>query len=134
RGPPAAGTRRAGPARSPGGRPRTWRTPPRTQRRMTDWCKDGRLTRDSAVASARRAARRAGLFVSGDLAEALGRVASDEGIAADLLGGPDGLERLCEKSKAASDLVRLATDPVYAHLRWRTDVRRSGSGMTRRVP
>lgn len=107
--------------------------PPRTQRRMADWCREGRLTRDSAVASARRAARRAGLFVSGDLAEALGRVASDEGIPADLLSGADGLERLCEKSKAASDLVRLATDPIYAHLRWRTELRHSGSGMTRRV-
>lgn len=108
--------------------------PPRTQRRMTEWCKEGKLTRDIAVASARRAARRAGLFVSGDLAEALGRVASEEGIPADLIAGPDGLERLCEKSKAASDLVRLATDPVYAHLRWRGELRRAGSGMTRRAP
>jgi hypothetical protein len=106
--------------------------PPRTQRRMTEWCKDGRLTRESAVASARRAARRAGLFVSGDLAEALGRVASEEGIPAELLGGADGLERLCEKSRAAADLVRLATDPVYAHLRWRSELRRVGAGMTRR--
>jgi hypothetical protein len=107
--------------------------PPRTQRRMTEWCKEGKLTRDIAIASARRAARRAGLFVSGDLAEALGRVASDEGIAPDLLAGPDGLERLCERSKAASDLVRLATDPVYAHLRWRTELGRPGSGTTRRA-
>jgi hypothetical protein len=101
---------------------------------MTEWCKEGKLTRDIAVASARRAARRAGLFISGDLAEALGRVASEEGISADLIAGPDGLERLCEKSKAASDLVRLATDPVYAHLRWRAELRRAGSGMTRRLP
>jgi hypothetical protein len=106
--------------------------PPRTQRRMTEWCKDGKLTRESAVASARRAARRAGLFVSGDLAEALGRVASEEGIPAELLGGPDGLERLCERSRAAFDLVSLATDPVYAHLRWRSELPRSRAGMTRR--
>lgn len=108
--------------------------PPRTQRRMSEWCKEGKLTRDMAVASARRASRRAGLFVSGDLAEALGRVASEEGIVADRIAGPDGLERLCEKSKAASDLVRLATDPVYAHLRWRSGSRRAASGMTRRAP
>jgi hypothetical protein len=106
--------------------------PPRTQRRMTEWCKDGKLTRENAVASARRAARRAGLFVSGDLAEALGRVASDESIPVELLSGPDGLERLCERSTMAADLVRLATDPVYAHLRWRAELRRSGAGMTRR--
>jgi hypothetical protein len=107
--------------------------PPRTQRRMTEWCKEGKLTREAAVASARRAARRAGLFVSGDLAEALGRVASEEGIAPDLIAGPDGLERLCERSRAASDLVRLASDPVYAHLRWRAELRRGNSGL-RRAP
>jgi cellulose synthase operon protein C len=106
--------------------------PPRTQRRMTEWCRQGKLTREAAVASARRAARRAGLFVSGDLAEALGRVASEENIPAELLGGSDGLERLCERSPTAADLVRLATDPAYAHLRWRSELRRPGAGMTRR--
>jgi Tfp pilus assembly protein PilF len=95
--------------------------PPRTQRRMAEWCKDGKVSRDSAVASARRAARRAGLFACGDLAEALGRLVSDEGMSPDVLGGPMGLERLCEASRAATDLVRLATDPVYAHLRWRSE-------------
>jgi hypothetical protein len=102
--------------------------PPRTQRRMTEWCKDGKLTRESAVASARGAARRAGLFMSGDLGEALGRVVSDEGLGGDLPSGADGLERLCERSKAAADVVRLAIDPVYAHLRWRAD----GAGTPRR--
>jgi tetratricopeptide (TPR) repeat protein len=106
--------------------------PPRTQRRMAEWCKEGKLTRETAVASARRAARRAGLFVSGDLAEALGRVASDESIPAELLAGSDGLERLCEKSTTAADLVRLATNPVYAHLRWRSELRRAGAGLTRK--
>jgi hypothetical protein len=43
---------------------------------MAEWCQSGQLSREVAMASARRAARRAGLFVSGDLAEALGRVAS----------------------------------------------------------
>jgi hypothetical protein len=106
--------------------------PPRTQRRMTEWCKDGKLSRENAVASARRAARRAGLFVCGDLTEALGRVVSDEGIPRDVLAGPSGLERLCEASKAAADLVRLATDPVYAHLRWRSDLPRPGADVIRR--
>jgi hypothetical protein len=96
--------------------------PQRTQRRMAEWCKDGKLSRESAVASARRAARRAGLFACGDLTEALARVVADEGIPRDVLGGPLGLQRLCEASKAASDLVQLATDPVYAHLRWRSEL------------
>ncbi|MEY4551411.1 MAG: hypothetical protein RL685_7606, partial [Pseudomonadota bacterium] len=39
--------------------------PPRTQRLMTQWCREGRLTREVAVAAARRAARRAGLFAAG---------------------------------------------------------------------
>jgi tetratricopeptide (TPR) repeat protein len=106
--------------------------PPRTQRRMTEWCKEGKLTRDSAVASARRAARRAGLFASGDLGEALRRVAADEGIEAGLLAGPEGLSLLCERSKAAADLVRLAADPVYAHLRWRGALAETSADLTRR--
>jgi Tfp pilus assembly protein PilF len=93
--------------------------PPRTQRRMSEYSSNGKLTRESAVAGARRAARRAGLFVSGDLAEALGRVVADEGLPRELLGEEQGLARLCEASRAAADLVRLASDPVYAHLRWR---------------
>ncbi len=106
--------------------------PPRTQRSMIEWCKEGKLTRELAVASARRAARRAGLFASGDLVEALARVAGEEGIEPTLLRGPEGLVRLCAKSAAAADLVRLATDPVYAHLRWRPELGRHGAGTTRR--
>lgn len=106
--------------------------PPRAQRRMTEWCKEGKLTRESAVASARRAARRAGLFASGNLGEALRRVAADEGIEASLLAGPEGLVRLCEQSRAAADLVRLAADPVYAHLRWRGALAGASVGVSRR--
>jgi hypothetical protein len=86
---------------------------------MSEYSSNGKLTRESAVAGARRAARRAGLFASGDLAEALGRVVADEGLPRELLAEHDGLARLCEASRAAADLVRLACDPVYAHLRWR---------------
>ncbi len=99
---------------------------------MTEWCKEGKLTRESAVASARRAARRAGLFACGDLGEALRRVAADEGIDRELTRGADGLLALCERSKAAADLVRLATDPVYAHLRWGTELAHSVPGLERR--
>lgn len=106
--------------------------PRRTQRLMTEWCKDGKLTRELAVTSARRAARRAGLFASGDLVEALARVVAEEGIDQSLLSGSDGLARLCAKSLAAADLVRLAVDPLYAHLRWRPEVVRPGAGLTRR--
>jgi len=107
--------------------------PPRTQRLMTEWCKEGRLTREMAVAAARRAARRAGLFASGTLGVALARVVAEEGIDASLLKGPEGLARLCARSPAASDLVRLACDPLYAHLRWRTDgARTDAAPITRR--
>jgi hypothetical protein len=107
--------------------------PPRTQRLMTEWCKAGRLTREMAVAAARRAARRAGLFASGTLGVALARVVAEEGIDASLLKGPEGLARLCARSPAASDLVRLACDPLYAHLRWRTDGAQTGAApITRR--
>jgi tetratricopeptide (TPR) repeat protein len=106
--------------------------PQRTQRLMIEWCKDGKLTRDWAVASARRAARRAGLFAAGNLGVALGRVVADEGIDPTLLEGGAGLARLCARSLAAADLVRLACDPVYAHLRWRPAPTRLGAGLTRR--
>ena len=88
------------------------------------------MTRELAVAAARRAARRAGLFASGTLGVALGRVIAEEGIDADVLEAPEGLARLCARSPAASDLVRLACDPVYAHLRWRVEAVRAG--VTRR--
>jgi hypothetical protein len=103
---------------------------PRTQRQMTQWCREGRLTRELAVAAARRAARRAGLFASGTLGVALGRVIAEEGIDPGLLQAPDGLSRLCARSPAASDLVRLACDPLYARLRWRPEPARVG--ITRR--
>jgi hypothetical protein len=106
--------------------------PQRTQRLMIEWCKDGKLTRDWAVASARRAARRAGLFAAGHLGVALGRVVADEGIDPALLEGGAGLAQLCARSPAAADLVRLACDPVYAHLRWRPASTRPGAGLTRR--
>jgi tetratricopeptide (TPR) repeat protein len=106
--------------------------PQRTQRLMIEWCKDGKLTRERAVASARRAARRAGLFAAGDLSVALGRVVTEEGIDPALLDGDAGLSLLCVRSPAAADLVRLACDPVYAHLRWRPDAMRPGAGLTRR--
>jgi predicted outer membrane lipoprotein len=107
--------------------------PPRTQRLMTQWCREGRLTRELAVAAARRAARRAGLFAAGTVGVALGRVIAEEGIDAVVLKGPEGLARLCARSPAASDLVRLASDPSFAQLRWRPDGVRAGvAPVTRR--
>jgi hypothetical protein len=105
---------------------------PRTQRMMIEWCKEGKLTRELAVASARRAARRSGLFASGDLGVALSRVVAEEGIDSAQLAGPGWLARLCAKSAAAADLVRLACDPMFAHLRWCTEPTRPGAGLTRR--
>jgi hypothetical protein len=106
--------------------------PPRTQRLMTEWCREGKLTRELAASAARRAARRAGLFACGSLGVALGRVIADEGIDPSVLREREGLGRLCARSPAASDLVRLACDPLYAHLRWRTESPPPGGPITRR--
>lgn len=91
--------------------------PARTQRYMTEWCASGAVSQDVAVAAARRAARRAGLFASADVRVALGRLrtgasrsrASHE---------PPGLSALCQQSTEAADLLLLACDPAFARLRW----------------
>jgi hypothetical protein len=99
---------------------------------MSEYSSDGKLTRENAVAAARRAARRAGLFLSGDLAEALARVVADEGLPSELLRDESGLARLCDASRAAADLVGLACDPAYAHLRWRSQVSAAPHAVSRR--
>jgi hypothetical protein len=99
--------------------------PARSQRRLRELCDDpAALSYEAALASAKTAARRAGLFVAGDLAVALRETCADENIPAHLLLPPNGFSALCSSSPAVADLVRLATSPEYAEMRWQ--VRASG--------
>ncbi|HEY6560437.1 MAG TPA: hypothetical protein VI072_24300, partial [Polyangiaceae bacterium] len=96
--------------------------PARSQRRLRELCSDpSALSYEAALASAKTATRRAGLFVAGDLAVAVRETCADENIPADLLAAPNGLSALCSSSPAVADLVRLATSPEYAETRWQVN-------------
>jgi cellulose synthase operon protein C len=93
--------------------------PARSQRRLRELCDvPAELEYDAVLAGARRALRRAGLFVAGDLRVALRETCAEEGIDSDLLARQDGLSELCQASPHVRDLVSLATNPVYAESRW----------------
>ncbi len=105
--------------------------PARSQRRLRELCDEpGALDYDTAMATARRAVRRAGLFVTGDLAVALAEACADESIAPKSLSEPNGLSALCSASPAVADLVRLAASSEYAEARWQAAPRRHGGGRT----
>jgi hypothetical protein len=95
-----------------------WQTiPARDQRRLRQLCEDpGRMSYEDALRSARRAARRAGLFVSGDLGASLQRMAGDRegGAAADT----QELVRICRGTAGGRDLFGLAIGPEFAEMRW----------------
>lgn len=94
--------------------------PARSQRRLRELCQDPSASSiDVALRSARRACRRAGLLRSGNLLDALTRCAREESFP--LLSerpAPAALARYCERSGAALDLLRLASSPEYAEVRW----------------
>ena len=105
--------------------------PTRSQRRLRELCDEpGALDYDAAMATARLAVRRAGLFVTGDLGVALAEACADESIAPRSLSEPGGLSALCSASPAIADLVRLAVGSEYAEARWQPGSRRQGSGRT----
>ncbi|NUP04568.1 MAG: hypothetical protein HOW73_00725, partial [Polyangiaceae bacterium] len=91
---------------------------PRAERRLRDLCELGPLDPAIGRSMARRAMRRAGLFASGDLGLALRLLAHEEGRAEDETSGGGVLERACEQSAEATDLVRLATRMEFAEARW----------------
>jgi tetratricopeptide (TPR) repeat protein len=97
-----------------------WQTiPGRDQRRLGQLCEnvDG-LGYEAAVRAARRAARRAGLYVSGDLAVGLRRITSGEhegGLPPD----SEDLARTCAATAGGRDLFGLAISPEFAEMRWR---------------
>jgi hypothetical protein len=93
--------------------------PARAQRRLRELCEqDEAFDYDSLVAVARQAARRAGLFICGDLRVSLRECCAEEGLNFNALASREGLAELCDKSTAIADLVCLATSPVYAQTRW----------------
>jgi len=105
--------------------------PTRSQRRLRELCDEpGALDYDAAMATARLAVRRAGLFVTGDLGVALAEACAEEGIAPRSLSEPGGLSVLCSASPAIADLVRLAVGSEYAEARWQPGNRRQSGGRT----
>jgi hypothetical protein len=103
--------------------------PARSQRRLRELCDDpSRIEYEAARSAARQAVRRAGLFVSGDLAVAVRETCSEIGVSTWGLDAPSGLAALCTASPAVADLVRLATSPEYASTRWQQQRGRQPSG------
>jgi cellulose synthase operon protein C len=103
----------------------------RAQRRLRELCDDPKqLDYTLAMATARRAVRRAGLLCAGDIKVALREACSEEGIAVSALEAPGGLASLCSASLAVADLVRFATSQEYAEARWQPvkSGSRAGSG------
>jgi hypothetical protein len=94
------------------------RIPAREQRRLSALCLEpNALERPAAVDGAQQAARRAGLFVCGDLFYALGALCAEEGIDPASMT-PETYKQLCARRSHAADVMRLATSPQYAAARW----------------
>ncbi|MBI3202286.1 MAG: hypothetical protein HYZ29_12140 [Myxococcales bacterium] len=97
------------------------RIPARSQRRLREICHEPQgIDFETAMDYARRAARRAGLFVSGDLGVALRQTCRQDGIPPDALQSPSALAQLVAQSPAVADLVRLATSSEYSAARWQS--------------
>lgn len=111
-------------ASAPGGIPSLaealWESiPARLQRRLREICVDaGALDYETGVRAARLAARRAGLFVSGDLSVALRETCVEEGVPVATLEHPSGISELCRTSTTVQSLLLLATGAEYAETRW----------------
>ncbi len=99
---------------------RLWEgVPSRVQRRLQEISgHPDQIDYSHALGAASRAARRAGLFMSGDLAVALGRVCAQQSVDSTRLRGASGLRDLCQSNQAVADLVRFATSLEYALARW----------------
>jgi hypothetical protein len=86
--------------------------------------------------AARRAAHRAGLFVSGSLGTAVREVILSDGLGLSVaLESPEGLDAACHAHSEIADLVQLATSREFADARWHGQDprgRRSSSGAIRR--
>ncbi|MBK7580806.1 MAG: hypothetical protein IPI67_11425 [Myxococcales bacterium] len=97
------------------------RIPARAQRRLREICHEPTgIDYETAMDNARRAARRGGLFVSGDLGAALRQTCRQEGLPLQALEAPATLSKLVGEQPAIADLVRLATSSEYAAARWQS--------------
>jgi hypothetical protein len=96
-----------------------WETiPSRSQRRLSQLCRDPQhLDYAQIAASSRRVLRRAGLLVCGDLPTAIADACTEAGLVP-----PRSLSALGDcaaSSSAVGDLLGLALSPEYAELRFR---------------
>jgi hypothetical protein len=108
---------------------RLWESiPAREQRRLAVACEQPEsLTTLAAWSIASQVARRAGLFLSGDLRVTVERACVEEGLDAGTLASSGGLARLCRDSQVIADLVRFAAGPEYADARWQPTRPKRGS-------
>jgi hypothetical protein len=91
--------------------------PARAQRRLRELGDDpAAFQYEPAMQNARRAVRRAGLLICGDLGVAVRETLAD--LSVELASEPHGLASLAERFPDVADLVRLATSPEYAEARW----------------
>jgi hypothetical protein len=94
-----------------------WQSIPRAaQRRLGELLGSAPPSFEVALEGARQVARRAGLYLSGDLAAAVRATLAEGGeaaVVADLFAA-------CAEHASVADLVRLATSPEFAEARWRT--------------
>jgi hypothetical protein len=78
-----------------------------------------------ALAAVRRVLRRAALFISGDLSLCLRQLINEENLNVAVPTTLDELRSLCARHAGSADLVRLATSPEYAEVRWQSPSGRS---------
>jgi hypothetical protein len=100
--------------------------PGRSQRQLRELCDDVQaLEYPRALSAVRRVLRRAALFVSGDLSLCLRQLLSEERLNVSMPTTLDELRSLCGRHEGSADLVRLATSPEYAEVRWQSRNARS---------
>ena len=94
--------------------------PARAQRRIGELAANrGDFEVQTVARAARRAARRAGLFVSGSLGTAVRELALADGLGLSVpLESPDGLDAAARAHPEIADLVQLATSREFADARW----------------
>lgn len=100
--------------------------PARSQRQLRELCDDVEsLEYPRALAAARKVFRRAALFVSADLGFCLRQLIAEEQLNVAMPQTLEELRELCKRHPGAADLVRLATSPEFAEVRWQTRTSRS---------
>jgi hypothetical protein len=89
------------------------------QRHLRQLCDDPTLLDFSTViTTARRVQQSAGLFICGDFGLSLRQLLAQEQLGAELPTSLDELAALAQQHRSVADLVRLASSPEYAEVRW----------------